>query len=103
LTLSVTDDRDESAAAAGAADGLGIGMMNRRVRLLGGSLRLETPGGRGARLLVYVPTPEGIALRAPQEEPKVDDQNPGEHQHRAEPEAQIDAIAEQRRTEQDAE
>jgi signal transduction histidine kinase len=50
LTLVVSDDRDAAAAAAGAADGLGMNMINHRIRLLGGSLHLDTPAGGGAHL-----------------------------------------------------
>ncbi len=94
LVISVTDDRDAAAAAAGAGDGLAIPMINHRIRLLGGTLRLETPVGGGAQLLIEIPAPGRSGSAATPDQMIVHDQHAGEHEQGAGRESQIDPVAE---------
>jgi two-component system, NarL family, sensor histidine kinase UhpB len=94
LTISVADDRDAAAAAAGAADGLAIPMINHRIRLLGGTLRLETPAGGGALLLIEIPAPARSGSAATPDQTKIHDQHAGEYQQGSGRESQIDPVSE---------
>ncbi len=94
LTLVVSDDRDAAAAAAGAADGLGMNMINHRIRLLGGSLHLDTPAGGGAHLSIHVPTLQGHASGAPHDQLKIHDQYAREDEHRSQGKPQVDPVSE---------
>jgi len=94
LQLSVSDDRDAAAAAAGAADGLAINMITHRVRLLGGALRFDSPSSGGVQLLIDVPMVEGASSAASHEQLKIHDHYAGENQQRAGGEPQVDPVSE---------
>lgn len=94
LQLSVSDDRDAAAAAAGASDGLAINMITHRVRLLGGALRFDTPASGGVQLLIDVPMVEGASSAASHEQLKIHDHYARENQQRTGGEPQVDAVSE---------
>jgi PAS domain S-box-containing protein len=62
LQLSVTDDGSGfTTAVASDHPGLGLKMMDYRVRVMGGSLQFERPAGGGTRLSVTVPLTSAAA------------------------------------------
>ena len=55
IALSVTDDGVGLENAANGARGLGFHIMNYRARLMGGTLKIESPAKGGTRVACYLP------------------------------------------------